>query len=93
MLRGNSSWALRESYYLSSVLMSECDLSCQMVLLILTGIPATRVPIIVTPMQYVVQELEIVSSVNVPLASVEMETFVMVTEYFHFKMTANIEFG
>lgn len=73
--------------------MSECDLSCQMVLLILTEILATRVPIIVTPMQYVVQELEIVSSVNVQLASVEMETFVMVSEDFHFEMTANVEFG
>lgn len=66
--------------------------SCQMVLLILTGILATLVPITVTPMQYVVRELEIVSSANVRLASVEMETFVMVSENFHYKMTANVEF-
>jgi len=45
--------------------MAKYGLSCQMVLLILTGILATPVRITVTPMQYVVQELEIVSSANV----------------------------
>ena len=72
--------------------MAKYGLSCQMVLLILTGILATLVLITVTPMRYVVQELEIVSSANVRLASVEMETFVTVSENFHYKMTANAEF-
>lgn len=72
--------------------MAKYGLSCQMVLLILTGILATPVPITVTPMRYVVQELEIVSCANVQLASVEMEKFVMVSENFHYKMTANVAF-
>lgn len=73
--------------------MAKCDLSWQMVLLILTGIHATPVHITVTPMRYVVQELEIVSYANVQLASVEMETFVMVSENFHYQMIANVAFG
>lgn len=72
--------------------MAKYGLSCQMALLILTGIRATPVPITVTPMQYVVRELEIVLSASVRLASVEMEMFVMVSENFHYKMTANVEF-
>lgn len=64
------------------VVTAKYDLSFQMVLLILAGILATLVPITVTPMQYVVQELGIVSLVNVRLDSVEMETFVMVSEDF-----------
>lgn len=86
-------WALAECYYLDRVITAKYGLSCQMVLLILTGILATLVPITVTPMRYVVQELEIVSSANVQLASVEMETFVMVSENFNYKITANVEFG
>lgn len=77
-----SFWTLSESFYLGRVVMAKYDLSFQMVLLILAGILATLVPITVTPMQYVVQELGIVSLVNVRLDSVEMETFVMVSEDF-----------
>lgn len=54
-----------------------------MVLQILAGILATLVLITVTPTPCAVQELEIVSSVNVRLASVEMETFAMVSGGFH----------
>jgi len=77
-----SFWTLSESFYLGRVVTAKYDLSFQMVLLILAGILATLVPITVTPMQYVVQELGIVSLVNVRLDSVEMETFVMVSEDF-----------
>lgn len=77
-----SFWTLSESFYLGRVVMAKYGLSFQMVLLILAGILATLVPITVTPMQYVVQELGIVSLVNVRLDSVEMETFVMVSEDF-----------
>lgn len=65
------------------VIKAKCGVSCQMALLILTGTLATLALITVTPTPCAVQELEIVSSVNVRLASVEMETFVMVSEDFN----------
>lgn len=75
-----------------SLNVAKYGLSSQMVLLILTEILATLVPITVTPMQYVVQELAVVSSANVRLASVEMEMFAMVSENSYYKMTANVAF-
>lgn len=92
-LQAITCWTLSECYYLDRVVMAKCDLSWQMVLLILTGIHATPAHITVTPTRYVVQELEIVSYANVQLASVEMEMFVMVSENFHYQMIANVAFG
>lgn len=83
MLWATSFWALTGCYYLDRVIKAKCSLSCQMVLLILTGTLATLALTTVTPTPCAGQELEIVSSVNVRLASVEMETFVTVSEDFN----------